>query len=1139
MPGQSTPDTKHRFIFKGWDSEKGQEKTLREETILYNGDSIWDIVPKIEGTDLEFKTIEKVYTFAGWTLLEGTLLEDWENIPEESIENIPEFVNEEQGKPKTYVYRAAYSSIARPYEIIFQNYNGEILQNTAFGYDSLPAYSGATPQKEADKTYTYSFKKWSPEISNVVGKATYTATFNNTYIPYTITWKDQYGTELRIDNPVHYGDPVSYGPNPTKESSIDTVYTFDKWSPDIVKTVEGNATYTALYKETVRQYSIKFIDWDGTALNGENGELYDYNTPSKNIKTPTNYSREGWSFVGWGTISDVKEDKVYQAQYKINKYTITFKGYSDFEGNQPISIPFTAEYGAPVILPTGNKRVGYDFVKWSGNIPQTMPATNDLVFEAQYEIQSFKIIFDKKNGESPVVDTYNYGEKIILPSDPELKGNNFIKWLPDVENFATKAETYVAQYEPRIYTLTFIGCTSFEENFDDKVEFSVTYDTTTPDYPIEQLAREGYNLIGWETEKPSKMPDRNVTIKAIYEIQKFQINFIDHDGKLVAPSGEYKYNDKLEPLTNLERTGYGFTGWLPEVQTTVQAKADYEAQYTPKRCQAIFKNDDDPYWDYDPKGFDYDGSPYYSGSIPLKGSSNEENFSFSGWVLESEKDKEDATLYQSDALPKINVNNVPKVLTEGVTFVARFEASIRYYTIPFKYIYTGLPTADGPSPTDYPESKVIELDFEWNESIIPPTDEKMNTEVGAPVGYTFNGWNTSPTTRSAEIYDENKNQTEMHKSLGVIDKDTKENIYYVIWSINKYTVTFANYVIKSSDGTDYESFAISNGYRKSSSITYNYGSTPNTPSDFGTNFQSRNKDINFINWQYSINGYNGTNIKIVEENITYNATYDTPWRKYWVYWFAGNKKLKGIQLDYGTTASDVASNRPEEYRRGYTSSETTVNGKSCAIHSLAAETAIYGHTAFRAEMWSFAYAEDINWDTPNVKSSTEADGILTKIDGSNFDVYTEGDLFSNKDSLYRILDLRSYLPNADNQIQTLSATFKCKINSIAVGLPTKQVQFGIINGNGARATTGRKDYDLKKTQQTCTPAFYATSTNSDILGYATLGIAVLESKRFFLGVHTVANGTSTTEFRDVYFTIEYHNNQECAAQVQQLSSPLS
>ncbi|MBQ2604171.1 MAG: hypothetical protein II589_03950, partial [Clostridia bacterium] len=53
--------------------------------------------------------------------------------------------------------------------------------------------------------YTYTFDKWSPDVSEVKGDVTYTATFKETINKYTVTWKNYNGTVLETDNNVPYG----------------------------------------------------------------------------------------------------------------------------------------------------------------------------------------------------------------------------------------------------------------------------------------------------------------------------------------------------------------------------------------------------------------------------------------------------------------------------------------------------------------------------------------------------------------------------------------------------------------------------------------------------------------------------------------------------------------------------------------------------------------------------------------------------------------------------------------------------------------------------------------------------------------------------------------------------------------------
>ena len=89
------------------------------------------------------------------------------------------------------------------YEIKWVMDNGDLITTTSVKEGSVPGYTGATPVKEADSQYTYTFDGWTPEITAVTKAAEYKAVFTakeNTYsiAPQSLSWKKGSGRELTI-----------------------------------------------------------------------------------------------------------------------------------------------------------------------------------------------------------------------------------------------------------------------------------------------------------------------------------------------------------------------------------------------------------------------------------------------------------------------------------------------------------------------------------------------------------------------------------------------------------------------------------------------------------------------------------------------------------------------------------------------------------------------------------------------------------------------------------------------------------------------------------------------------------------------------------------------------------------------------
>lgn len=120
----------------------------------------------------------------------------------------------------------------------------------------------------------------------------------------TVTFMD--GDAVLLSRPVYIGDdcpdPVAQGriDTPTKDSTIDTVYTFNGWSGSLEGITE-DTTVEAVYEESVREYTVRFYDGE-TLLHTEQ---VPYGGSSSYVYNKNGYTFNGWAPAPAGVTSDI------------------------------------------------------------------------------------------------------------------------------------------------------------------------------------------------------------------------------------------------------------------------------------------------------------------------------------------------------------------------------------------------------------------------------------------------------------------------------------------------------------------------------------------------------------------------------------------------------------------------------------------------------------------------------------------------------------------------------------------------------------------------------------------------------------------------------------------------------------------
>ena len=388
------------------------------------------------------------------------------------------------------------------YTIIFKNYDGTELSNTTYHYGD-EVMAPETPSKPANNTYTYEFAGWDKEVVACAGDATYTATYDPVYIEYTVIFKNYDGTELSKE-PYHYGDEVTEPKTPSKPADNTYTYEFAGWDNEVVACV-GDATYTAMYDPVYIEYTVKFLDWNGTLLQER---TYHYGDTIIPAADPARENDETYiySFKGWNKeVGTCTGNMTFTAQYETTyiEYTVVFKNYDGTVLSRK-----TYHYGDALELPAEPSRSAdetytYRFKEWENlSSACTGEAEYTAVFEEIYI--EYTIVFEDYNGTILSEKTYHYGEAVEVPSDPVKEADEsfryeFTGWDKEVIECAGDA-TYTATYDS-----VYIEYTVVFKNYDGTELSKTTYhygdEVTAPETPTKPADNTyTYEFAGWDNE---------------------------------------------------------------------------------------------------------------------------------------------------------------------------------------------------------------------------------------------------------------------------------------------------------------------------------------------------------------------------------------------------------------------------------------------------------------------------------------------------------------------------------------------------------------------------------------------------------------------------------------------------------------
>ena len=218
-------------------------------------------------------------------------------------------------------------------------------------------------------------------------------------------------------------------------------------------------------------------------------------------------SEEEWNTITIGVGNDCLTNAKIHFNYNDPKKLVFNLGYDDK------TIEYSLIPGEKIILPEVPQRKGYEFVGWTTEIPETMPA-EDLTVTAVWKANTYDAVF-MVDGEIYETVPTKFNEKIATPSVPEKEGYTFEGWTPAIGTMDDiNGKTFTAVWTVNKYKVTFMFKDEiYAENLVNYSENIILPDTNNI---------EGYEFVCWLDENgnvaniPSKMPAENLVYNMKY-----------------------------------------------------------------------------------------------------------------------------------------------------------------------------------------------------------------------------------------------------------------------------------------------------------------------------------------------------------------------------------------------------------------------------------------------------------------------------------------------------------------------------------------------------------------------------------------------------------------------------------------------
>lgn len=509
---------------------------------------------------------------------------------------------------------------------------------------------------------------------NVEIKANYTVkSFNITWI---VNGESEVTTHPFNTYPTHE-DPVI-------ENDPCYIYEFTGWDP-VVEVVSGDATYTAVFSTTPREYTVSWVA-DGVTVHSQK-VAYGADVPTGVADVPAKTGHTGeWNYTGVTTMP--AEDITIEAVYTPVNYTISWEVEGTVVDTDSVAYGTLPSYTGSTPVKTEDSKYTYEFAGWT---PEISAVSGEATYTAVFNSipKTYTIYWYAEDNSLVTTQDVAYGSAITdIPKVPEKLGS-VGSWVDVPETMPDHdVMIYPAYVKGSLVTWFLEGTAdgaSYQQGFENGSQ--IAYNRSNPTKPAD--AEYTYTFEGWATAENGSVvigtdntgyPVASESDFSYYAVfsktpREYTIEWVA-DGEVVY-SEIIAYGSAVDFIPEVPaKTGH--TGKWGTSPATMPAKdVTVTAEYTPIDYTITWIVDGNE----NETTFAYGTMPSFSGST-AKPSTATTDYTFTGW------DKEIETV------------------TGDTTYTAQYSESARMYTVTWQYdngtVIDTFTVANGAAITDIP-----------------------------------------------------------------------------------------------------------------------------------------------------------------------------------------------------------------------------------------------------------------------------------------------------------------------------------------------------------------------------------------------------------------------------------------------------